>query len=284
MSNVAEVEAVEEEPQAPESLLPETPPTAETPEETGVDMPHLAGDDGIVPEVESPEDEFKRPDYLQEQFWDDENGPDLEKLATSYNNLRKQFRQGRHKVPEEYDLSLLTEAGVPADDPIVDLYQNWAKEFGISQYAFEQLAAGFVESGMTQATEQARSIEEEKRALGPEADALIASTATWLGGLIDKGLLSQDEYEEARLMAGTASGIRVFQKLRRYYGDSVAPLQASSEDMPSKEELNEMVGDPRFQSDPAYRRKVEALFQKLYGNATADGSNSISAPLFGPDA
>ena len=281
MSNAAEVEAVEEEPQAPESLLPESPATTQAAEEANVDMPHLVNDDGVVAEDEHPEDDFNRPDRLQEQFWDEENGPDVEKLSNSYNNLRKQFRQGRHKVPEEYDLSLLTEAGVPSDDPIVSLYTDWAKEFGISQHAFEQLAAGFVESGMTQATEQLRSIDEEKRALGPEADALIASTSTWLGGLVEKGLLSQDDYEEARVMAGTAGGIRVFQKIRRFYGDNVAPLQASTDDMPSKEELNEMVGDPRFQSDPSYRRNVEKMFNKLYGNTASEGSNSISAPLFG---
>jgi hypothetical protein len=34
---------------------------------------------------------------------------------------------------------------------------------------------------------------------------------------------------------------------------------------PSKEELNAMVGKPEYQTDPAFRAKVEKMFERAYG-------------------
>jgi len=34
---------------------------------------------------------------------------------------------------------------------------------------------------------------------------------------------------------------------------------------PSKEELNAMVGKPEYLTDPAYRAKVERMFEQVYG-------------------
>lgn len=68
-------------------------------------------------------------------------------------------------------------------------------------------------------------------------------------------------------MGGTADGLRALQKIRSYYGDQTVPVDVSTiEDGPSKEELMSMVGRPEYQSDPAYRAKVEKMFEKMYGD------------------
>jgi hypothetical protein len=35
--------------------------------------------------------------------------------------------------------------------------------------------------------------------------------------------------------------------------------------MPSKEELYQMVGSEEFKNNPAYRNKVERMFQQVFG-------------------
>jgi len=39
---------------------------------------------------------------------------------------------------------------------------------------------------------------------------------------------------------------------------------APSADMPSKEELMAMVGNPEYKTNPSYRAKVEKLFQQAF--------------------
>jgi hypothetical protein len=57
------------------------------------------------------------------------------------------------------------------------------------------------------------------------------------------------------------------QKVRNYYGDKTIPVDVGpAAGAPSKDELMSMVGKPEYQSDPAYRAKVEKLFEQAYGN------------------
>ena len=92
---------------------------------------HDDSDAPVGQEADSDEPALERPDYYPEKFWD-EDGPDVEKLAKSYAELEKQFKQGKHKAPEEYDLSSLENAGLYAEDEVMGIYKDWAKDNGIS--------------------------------------------------------------------------------------------------------------------------------------------------------
>jgi hypothetical protein len=52
-------------------------------------------------------------------------------------------------------------------------------------------------------------------------------------------------------------------KLRESYEGRIPIEVAPMEGAPSKEELYQMVGDPRYKTDAAYRQKVERLFQAV---------------------
>jgi hypothetical protein len=210
--------------------------------------------------------EFERPDWYPDKFWNEEEGPDLENLVKSYNELQKKFSRGEHKTPESYDDKMFSDAGVSQDDELLNTYKAWAKENGISQAAFNELAEKFISmSGQQQEMAQV-SYQEEYKKLGPNADKTIKSMTEWAQGLVRKGIWGQDDFEEFKIMGGTAQGIRALQKIRSYYGDQSVPVDVGpAEGMPSKEELNAMVGKPEYQSDPAYRAKVEKLFEAVYG-------------------
>jgi len=62
--------------------------------------------DDVTVAKEDEEIELARPEWYPEKFWNDDDGPDLENLVKSYNELQKKFSQGKHKAPENYDTSI----------------------------------------------------------------------------------------------------------------------------------------------------------------------------------
>ena len=89
---------------------------------------------------EGEEIEFKREEWFPEKFWNEEKGPDIENLAKGYAELQKKFSQGKHKTPENYDISLFEKNGIPQDDELMQTFVNWSKENGVTQGAFDELA------------------------------------------------------------------------------------------------------------------------------------------------
>ena len=200
------------------------------------------------------------PEWLPEKF----KAP--EDLANAYSELQKKFSQGKHKAPEEYDTSIFSNANIPEDDELFNTYREWAKDNGISQDAFEQLAGKFIEMAGSEAEQAEISYQEEYKKLGNNADAVIKSMTDWASSLVRKGVWGQDDFEEFKIMGGTAQGLRALQKIRSYYGDKPVPIDvAPTSDAPSKDELMAMVGNPEYQTNPAYRAKVEKMFENVFG-------------------
>lgn len=207
------------------------------------------------------EETAEKPEWLPEKF---NSGEDL---AKAYSELQKKFSQGKHKAPEQYDQSVFADAGIPEDDELYSTYKDWAKENGISQSAFDELAGKFISMAGDETAAAEVSYKEEYEKLGNNADAVIKSMTDWASSLVRKGVWSQDDFDEFKIMGGTAQGLRALQKVRSYYGDKQIPVDvAPLAGAPSKEELMAMVGKPEYQTDPAYRIKVEKMFEQAFGN------------------
>jgi hypothetical protein len=212
---------------------------------------------------EGEEVEYDRPDYFPEKFWNQEEGPDIEGLVKSYKEMEKNFSQGKHKAPEDYDVSFAEQSGIPQDDPLLDRFQGWAKEHGVSQAAFEALAKDYIDMEMSSLEQFKVDVKIEKDKLGPDADQIIKSTAEWANGLFNKGVFNEEELEAFKGAAGTASGVRAMQKLRRFYGEGNIPTaQPSDEGVPTLDELYAMVGTKEYKEDPSYRNKVQKWFKQ----------------------
>lgn len=219
-------------------------------------MPHRVEDEKPAKE--------ERPAWLDDKFAKPED------LAKSYDELQKKFSQGKHKAPDEYSTDVLTEAGYELDDPVVDTYLGWAKKYGVNQEAFDELAGAITQmSGENVAAAEA-DYKAEHEALGPNANEIIKSNVTWADGLVRKGIVSEDERAELNNWGGTAIGQRLMQKVRTMTGDmSKIPLAPVAEEQLSEAdftvEMQSRMADPRYQSDPAYRQKVENEFNRRYG-------------------
>lgn len=223
---------------------------------------HLPPDTEASPDAEAvaTEETDTRPEWLPEKF------KSAEDLAGAYAELQKKFSQGKHKVPDDYDQSVFSDAGIPEDDELYSTYLDWAKDNGISQNAFDQLAGKFIELAGGQAEQAEISYKEEYEKLGPNADATIKGMTQWAQSLVNKGVWGQDDFDEFKIMGGTAQGLKALQKIRSYYGDKQIPIDVGPVDgAPSKDELQSMISKPEYQTDPAYRAKVEKLFDKVYG-------------------
>jgi hypothetical protein len=210
---------------------------------------------------------LERPDWWPENFWKkDEAAPDLEGIAKSWMDMRKMVSTGKHKAPADgkYDTSAFGD--IPEDDPVRSHVMTWAKENGISQAALDTLVGDIVKMGGEQIQNTQRSIAQEKAALGPNADQIIKGMTDWARGLVNKGIWGKDDFEEFKYMGGTANGIKALMKLRESYEGSRIPTQSVPvEGAPSKDELYQMVADPKYKTDPAYRQKVERMFKQTFG-------------------
>ena len=222
----------------------------------------------IAEDGQEPDDvEYERPDFIPEKFWGDD-GPELEKLAKSYTELETQFKQGKHKAPKEYNTEVFSDKNLAMDDPTVKTFHDWSIKHGITQNAYDELAQGVlsITEANTEDTKFAR--EQELKKLGPNADQLVSGIRDFAKGLVRKGVLGADDMNEFQAMAGTADGIKVLNKIRRYYGEQTIPTQSVDiEGQPSGDELNSMIADPRYLTDPAYRGRVEKAFEKAYGGS-----------------
>lgn len=261
-------EKVEEK--KPEGLLSglKTDETEKEPE----DIPHKVEEQTNVPSEEKKEEvKLEKPEYLEKKFWDDKSGVKVEDLNTSYKELQKAFSMGKHKAPKEYDVSALE--GIEEGDQIADMFMEWAKDNKPTQVGFDKLVNQFREITSKQQEAERIDDDKERKALGPNADQVIQGISTWGKGLVSKGVWSESDFEEFKIFAATANGINALNKIRKYYGESTIPTTPINADgMPSKEELQAMVADPKYKTDPAFRRKVEDHFSKAYpGVATATG-------------
>ena len=228
----------------------EAPPPELSPEETTVS--HKA---------EEPEE---RPDYLLDKY------KTVEDQAKGYKELFSSVSQGKHKVPENYDVSIADKHSIEADDPTLSAFVEVAKDAGLSQDQFDQIITkiGGME-GVGGEEQVVMDRQAEMDALGPNAQEMIDDQVGWARRLVESGYWGPDDFEELKFFAGTANGIRAVQKMRRFYGDiNTIPTKTTpdAEARPSRQELYELVGTDEYKNSPAERARVERLFKSEFGN------------------
>jgi len=218
-----------------------------------------ASEDNLIEGEDLANVEYERPANFPEKFWTPE-GPDIEKLVTSYNNVEKKLSEGRPKAPEEYDITSLE--GIDSEDPLLVKYTAWAKDNGIPQESFLKLANELVETGYQSEQQAKLDTDNERKLLGENANEIINSNINWGRSLVSKGVFTDQDYSELEVLGGTAGGQRLMQKLRQLQGEKEIPVVAIAGGQMDKEELFARVADPRYQSDPGFRRKTEQMFEE----------------------
>tara|TARA_R100001443_G_scaffold48688_1_gene61102 strand:- start:3332 stop:4153 length:822 start_codon:yes stop_codon:yes gene_type:complete len=256
---------------APDGLMAAAALAEDKTSEENQEIGHLA-EDSQPAESKDESEIYERPEWFPEKHWDEKEGPDLEGMVKSQKELEQKFHHGDHKPPKDgnYDLAVLSEAGVEMDDPVATSYLEWAQKYNINQAAFSELAETITSLAVDNGAAIQADIETERKALGANADAIIKSNIDWADGLERKGVISEQERAEINMWGGTAIGQRLMQKVRNMTGDmSQIPIADVAEAGVSEDDfraaMQSKMADPRYGSDMNYTRQVEAEFQKRYG-------------------
>lgn len=231
----------------------------------------------------------QRPDWLPENLYDPATkGVKLEALVKSWKDTRSEYDKLKGaqsgKVPEKPDgyaferpkdlpAHILAD---PAKDESLKLLRETAHEAGLTQEQFAKMATGYYAraSKLLPAPVDPKA---EIAKLGANGEKVADTVITWLEGFETSGLLSGPEVDALVLQGATADGIRGLNKLREHFGGQQIPVTASTDTLPSKDELYRLVADDRYtgkngKGDPAFRAKVSEQFQRVFGTAPAGSS------------
>jgi hypothetical protein len=258
-----EVEAEEQAKPAPEEPAPEG---------LLADM-DASDEDGKTP-AEEPDHIDKaasgeKPEWLPDKFWDDDAGPDYEALAKSQNELYKKLRSGKHLTPDEgeYDLKFIDER-IPEDDDLLTRFKTIATDRGLTQDDFEQIVGMVLETMPEdkEAPEEKFDREAEVAKLGPKGEEILTGIEKWGEYLVEKDVWTDDDYKELQIWGGTAEGVRALTRLRQFYGEKTIPVHAvpDGDAALTDGELQSMMADPRYETDPGFRQKVYRMFERHY--------------------
>jgi hypothetical protein len=156
------------------------------------------------------------------------------------------------ELPEGMD------AEIDAEDPMLVSFNEWAAEAGLSQERHTELL-GIYANGLM---ESQPAIEDEIKRMGKDAPQRINDFTAWAKNNFDEA-----EFETLQGLAITAEGFGILEKMRGMLRetDVSAPDNVKSVDNTTKEALEELVKDPRYQESPAFRKDVEKKFQDFYG-------------------
>lgn len=220
--------------------------------EAQVEAPIPLHDEPATETQEQPEP-LERPENFPAKFWTDE-GPDVDKLAKSYTELEKQFKAGKHKAPEEYDISPLIDQGLDQDDPTMDIFKDWAKENGVSQAAFEELASKVLQASAQESEAYEIDRQQEMGKLGERAQEKIEMAER----LLVRAPLTNDEREAIAYSLNSADAINAFLKYHQSITNEGIPV-APAVNTPSitREDLEAAIADPRWKTDAGFRSKIE---------------------------
>ena len=169
--------------------------------------------------------------------------------------MEKAFRSGKHKAPEgDYDVSDLVDRGLDLEDPAVEVYQSWAKTYGVSQKAFEDLAGQILEMN----GEQAEDIEYDRRVEMQKLGANAQEKIGFLERNIKAADLNNAEKEALSMSINSADTINALTKLIQGYTNENIPIKpVVSEPEMTVTDLQQAIADPRWQTDAVWRTKIE---------------------------
>jgi len=230
--------------------------------------------------------EVTKPEYIQDKFWNAErNEVNLENLASSYNSLEsklgsrtedltKQIRSDLENeklknVPEEYKLNIPElESNVSLDInnemPIVQWWNQTAKDSGLSQEQYDEGVKAFVENAISNLPNTDLEIQK----LGDAGKERIEAAELW-----SKKHLSPESYSAISSFAATAEGVKALEEVMKLSKDSNMPTTQTQVDVTADmDDLKSMLKDPRYwdssKRDPSYVKRVTELYEKAFKGQT----------------
>jgi len=179
--------------------------------------------------------------------------------AEAYKGLESKLG-GFTGSPDAYELSMPdgVEGEFVEGDTLMEGFQSWAKESGLSQDKFTELLHMYVKN---EHDVSGTSREDQLALMGDNADKRLGNVDAWAKANLDKG-----EYESMLEMTSTAAGVQLIESMiaktrtpKIPTGDGVADTGLTHA------EVKERMNDPRYKSDPAFRKETSRMYEKVFG-------------------
>lgn len=196
--------------------------------------------------------EGPKPDWYLDKF------KTVEDQAIAYKELEKKFG-GFKGAPKEYNYDLPDHGEVKftKEDPLMQNFEKLARDTNMSQEAFTQCLDIYVST--IKASQP--NVQDELKKLGPTAKAELENLNNWLNNN-----LSSTELETVKSMTMTAEQIKILAKFRKMTQENkLGAQQAKINKAMTEKQLQQMVADPKYNTDPGYRAEVEKKFAEYYG-------------------
>lgn len=227
-----------------------TPSSEESTTET--EDPSWAYAEGINGEGEAPE-WFKSSKYKS-----------VADQAKAYADLEGKFGAFTGS-PEEYEVSMPEgiEGEFVEGDPLMAEFQEWAKDNQVNQKAFTDLVHMFVRNEQGAYQKEQQDIEAELSALGDNAKQRIQNMNDFA-----KANLSEEHYQGLLQATTSASAVEAVEALIEMTRGYKIPANDDEVDTGvSHSDLKARMADPRYQTDPEFRKETSKLYERKFGGS-----------------
>ena len=223
--------------------------------------------------TETPPEAPKRPEHIPEKFWNAETGEvRVEELAKSNAELEKQLTQlkQQEKAPPEGSTEEAPKTGSePAPINFDEFYDEYAENSSLSEASYEKLSkAGIPKEVVDQyiagqtALVDARTRQGYAMVGGEEAFNKMAAWASQ--SLSSEQLAAFNRAVNSSTAEMEIAMMGLLAQYEKANGKAPTLLQGGTPAVPSstgyqsQAEMTRDMRDPRYESDPAYRKQVEA--------------------------
>lgn len=236
------------------------------------------GGDGEDPDPDP--DAPYRPEGLQDSELGENDRETIDKLLARNKGLRQKLSKGGAKPPEKpEDYKLAAPEGVEIDlqtegnQAVQAMFAGVAHKHGLdpdlANGLFGDLLQGIVTlPGMDEPAPPPDLTQEWQQLGGKDKGMKLAQGVLgWGRSLVSQGVLSKDDMDEFRIMGGTAKGLKILSRLRDLSGEKPIPIEMDpgGDSLPSRQDLRAMQADPRYETDVAYRQKVDREYERVFG-------------------
>lgn len=236
-----------------------------------------------------------RPAHVPEKFWDAKTKTvKHDDLAKAYSTLEKSFGDLKRskgvgddvpESPEEYfkdGLELDKEVDRLAiegpDDPGLKAWGKIAHKYGVGKETAINIAKEMFKE-MNASAPAPVDLEQERDALGANADELIDGVFIWLEQQETGGKFGGDDIDVALSISHTAEGIRFLNKVRSMSGEKPIPLglPAGNRGM-SQEDWHTEMREAVKKQDYKRQEELEQLGPSIFGTESSTGSPIAGIP------
>ena len=181
----------------------------------------------------------------------------------AYAELSKKFG-GFVGAPDEYEYSIPEgfEGEYDFDDPMLAEFNEIAKDGNMSQEMHQKIAHLWVNN--QERLSASIDSEAELSQLGDNAGKRLAGIDEWV-----KANMSSDQHEDMMQTTATAANVRFIEGLIAKTRTPQIPANdadISAKSGPSHSEIKARMDDPRYASDPSFRKETSKMYEQLFGN------------------